>query len=729
MGLSHREGANEHATESLILYLLPEPSITRMRIYYLLIVIALTAKLGAQPINDECFSSFYLPNTNEWCSEAGAYTNINGTPSAVNVPTGAGCFLTHTNEVWFSFRPQTTAMYIKITGAAFGLGTLQNPGIGVYHGPCNSLTRIGCNLVSSSTNQVELSVESLLIGETYYLMVEGEIASTGTFQICMNGFIPPPSPESDCSKAVVLCDKSPFVVDTLLGVGAPDAGVNNTCVNQELSSAWYKWTAETSGSLTFTITPNNYQAGFESDDIDFVLFELPNGIDNCNNKQVLRCMASGANVGEPYNSWKRCNGPTGLAEGDPDVTEPAGCQLNSQNSFVNALEIVAGHSYALMINNFSQSGLGFSIEWGGTAIFQGPEPGFDVSAVQAFECDKTIIFSNESLMPTDSIIEYLWNFGAGANPSSSTDTGDISVIYDSFGDKKVALTVTSEKGCVVTKIVDFYIEPCCKDTSTLAVTANIQHQVCPGTATGFIQGVGISGAPEYQFSLDCINYQPATVFPFLLPGDYTLCIQDEKGCEAQVDVTVLPATGFGVEAGDTIFIQLGDNADIHATTIPNLPSTVTWNHSNLQFPGSSISDLLNPTVLTPPMTDWYVVTITNDAGCTATDSVLIIVDPYKPIYIPNVISANQDGINDKLTVYANKAALPEGIELFQIFDRWGGLIWEGKDLPINDASMGWDGTLKDNGKPVNPGVFAYMVRVNFYDNIPVTYHGTVTVVR
>ncbi|HEX5111219.1 MAG TPA: gliding motility-associated C-terminal domain-containing protein, partial [Saprospiraceae bacterium] len=364
----------------------------------------------------------------------------------------------------------------------------------------------------------------------------------------------------------------------------------------------------------------------------------------------------------------------------------------------------------------------------GTATFRGPEPGFDVTAVQAFECDKTIIFSNESLMPTDSIIEYLWNFGAGANPPSSSDTGDISVIYDSFGDKKVALTVTSEKGCVVTKIVDFYIEPCCKDTSTLAVTANIQHQVCPGTATGYIQGVGISGAPEYQFSLDCINYQPATVFPYLLPGDYTLCIQDEKGCEAQVDVTVLPATGFGVEAGDTIFVQLGDDGQINATAFPSLPSEVSWNNlDHLEFAGSTITDLLNPKVIKPPVTDWYVVTITNDAGCSATDSVLIVVDPYKPIYIPNVISANQDGINDKLTVYANKAALPEGIELFQIFDRWGGLIWEGKNLPVNDASMGWDGTV--NGKPVNPGVFAYMARVNFYDNIPVTYHGTVTVVR
>jgi len=699
-----------------------------MRIFYLAFILTtLGLRLAAQPINDECFSSFYLPNTDHWCSDAGAYNNINATASSVNVPTGAGCFLTHANEVWFSFKPQSTAMYIKITGAAFGLGTLQNPGIGVYLGPCNALTKVGCNLVSTSTNQVELSVESLIIGATYYLMVEGEIMSTGTFQICMNGFIPPPSPESDCSNAVVLCDKSPFVVDTLLGVGFPDPGVTNTCVNQELSSAWYKWTCNTSGSLTFTITPNNYHPGFESDDIDFVVFELPGGLDDCAHKQALRCVASGANVGQSFQNWKRCNGPTGLQLGDPDVTEPAGCQLASQNSFVNALDLVAGHSYALMINNFSQSGLGFSIEWGGTSTFQGPEPGFDVTAVQAFECDKTIIFSNESLQPTDSIVEYLWNFGAGAVPSTSTSTGPISVVYDSFGDKRVALTVTSEKGCVVTKIVDFFVEPCCKDTSTLGVTATIQHQVCPGTASGYIQGIGISGAPEYQFSLDCINYQPASVFPFLMPGDYTLCIQDEKGCENQVDLTVLPAFNFGVEAGDTIFVQLGDNAQIHATTIPNSPSTVTWNNlEHLKFDGNTIQDQLNPTAL-PTTTDWYVVTITNDAGCSATDSVLIIVDPYKPIYIPNVFSPNQDGINDRVTIYGNKAAKINGVEVFQIFDRWGGLMWEGKNFDVNDESAGWDGTC--NGKLVNPGVFSYMARINFLDNIPLTFHGTVTVLR
>lgn len=696
-----------------------------MRIIYLLFLFVLPGLSAiAQPVNDECLSSIFLSDTDHWCSEPGEFSNVNGTPHTGPQPSQT-CFLQYQNEVWFSFRANAPAVYVKISGLVNNLGTLTNPGIGIFEGPCNNLTTIGCNIASSITNQVELTIDNLSIGQVYYLMVEGQNMNNGTFQVCLNSFIPPPSPQSDCAKAVILCDKSEFVVDTLLGVGIQDPGVTTTCIGQEFSSAWYKWTCEISGTLTFVLTPNDYQQGFESDDIDFVLYELPNGIDDCSNKIVARCMAAGANTNEPFSAWARCNGPTGLRLGDPDEMEPAGCVNASQNNFVKELDMIAGRSYALLVNNFSQSGLGFSIEWGGTGTFQGPLPAFDVSAVQAFECDKTIIFSNESQAPTDSIVGYLWNFGAGATPAFDTTAGPVSVVYESFGPKKVALTVESSKGCVVTEILDFYVEACCQDTSTLAVTATIQDQICPGTATGHIMGIGLSGSPQYQFSLDCVDYQPASLFPGLMPGEYTLCIQDQKGCESQVDLTVLPSNGFFVEAGDTLFVQLGETTEINATVFPNLPTTVSWNlEENMEFSGNDVTSRLNPTVL-PTTTEWYVVTITNEDGCVTSDSVLIVVDAYKPIYIPNVISANRDFTNDFLTVYGNIAATQ--VASFQIYDRWGGLMWERTNFDLNEPELGWDGTF--NGKPVNSGVFAYIAVVNFVDNIPVTYHGTVTVLR
>ncbi len=699
-----------------------------MRTIYLVLSFVISGiALYGQPINDNCNTAFHIPNTDTWCSEPGAYTNLNATP-LVGLPPTNSCLFQWQNEVWFTFIPQTPAMYFRISGLINGLGTLRNPAIGIFSGSCNNLMRVGCNSISSTTNQVELSVESLVIGAVYYLVVESQLAATnaGTFQICLEGFIPPPIPESDCDQAVILCDKSQFVIDTILGVGIEDPDVEGTCVQQELSSVWYTWTIETTGTLTFTLTPNNYQPGFESDDIDFVVYRLPGGIEDCDNKEVVRCMAAGENGGSNFQEWQRCNGPTGLQAGSTDVTEDPGCMENDDDSWLRPMDVVAGESYTMLINNFSQSGLGFGIEWGGTATFRGPQPAFDVTALQAFECDKTIIFDNQSLAPTDSIVSYLWSFGAGANPQTSDSIGPVNVIYDSFGPKKVALTVTSEKGCEVTEILDFFIEPCCADTSTLGVTAIITDQLCPGTATGVIQGVGISGAPLYQYSLDCVDYQPSSVFPALLPGDYTLCIQDEKGCESQVDVTVLPASSFRVEAGDTIFVQLGDSAQIQAVAFPSLPSVVTWsNISTLRFNSTDIASLLNPTVR-PRRSGWYTVTIMNEAGCMTSDSVFVLVDVYKPIYIPNVISANNDDINDRVTIYGNGAAL--GVNTFQIFDRWGGMLWEGQgDALLNDPSMGWDGTYK--GQPVNPGVYSYRAVIDFLDEIPVAYTGTITVLR
>src|SRR3990170_8789098 len=165
-----------------------------MRIIYLLsFLLLLTVSVVAQPVNDECTTAVHLPNTNSWCSEPAAYSNLNATPFGGPTP-GNNCFLPYQNDVWFTFIPQTPAIYIKISGQINNLGTLRNPAIAVFDGPCSNLTRIGCNLTSSLTNQIELSLSDLVIGKVYFLLVEGQGNSTGTFQICIEGFIQPPSP-------------------------------------------------------------------------------------------------------------------------------------------------------------------------------------------------------------------------------------------------------------------------------------------------------------------------------------------------------------------------------------------------------------------------------------------------------------------------------------------------------------------------------------------------------
>ncbi|MDX1409961.1 MAG: hypothetical protein R3330_17550, partial [Saprospiraceae bacterium] len=380
--------------------------------------------------------------------------------------------------------PTAPAIVIEVNGAVNNLGTMQGPGIFLFTGTCNNLQFVGCNTVAAGASTVELTVSDLVLGQVHYIAVVG--AQPGTFQLCFNQFTPPPVPEQDCDEAVVLCDKSPFFVERLTGIGDPLFNeVAGTCIREEIASVWYKWTCENPGSLTFTLTPNNWVEGYESDDLDFVLFELTGGLDDCDpgSRSVIRCMASGAQTQNgqvlPLSEWFECNGPTGLREGESDFVEDAGC-LGNSNNFVAPVNLEAGKSYALVINNFSESGQGFSIEFGGTATFLGPQPDFEVEAVQAFECDKTIIYTNESFSDSDPIVNWEWSFGAGATPQVMSGPGPHDVVYESFGDKVAALTVESSRGCLVTKIVDLFVEPCCADTTTLAAMGITTDELCPG---------------------------------------------------------------------------------------------------------------------------------------------------------------------------------------------------------------------------------------------------------
>lgn len=674
----------------------------------------------AQPLNNTCQSAIHLPVVESFCSAPGQFTNVDATGSGQLNTT---CLLSFVNDVWFTVIPTAPAMLLQVSGAINNLGTLQGPGLFLFEGACGNLNSVGCNTVSAGVQVVELTATNLVIGQVYYIAVIGAVP--GTFQICIDFFIPPPQPQGDCDKAVVLCDKSPFFIENIIGIGDPLFNeVNGTCIQEEFASVWYKWTCDVPGTLTFTLTPNNYVPGFESDDLDFIVYELPGGLNDCVGKRVLRCMAAGANttggVVNPLPNWARCNGPTGLRDGETDTTEPPGCPTTN-NNFLAPLVMEAGKSYALIVNNFSQSGLGFSIDWGGTGTFLGPEPDFDVDAVDAFECDKTIIFTNQSSSATDSIVEYVWNFGAGATPVFMNGSGPHNVIYESFGNKRAALSVRTSRGCIVTRIIDLYVEPCCADTSTLDIGAAAIDLLCPGVPTGVITGTGINGAPPYQFSLNDTFYQPSTVFPGLDAGMFTLYVQDSKGCRDSINVVIQDALPFTVEAGDTLFTNLGIPVDLNAIPSPPNVVSVEWTPPN----GIVITGNPLQPVAYAPGTTTYTVTVTNAAGCVAIDSVVVVVNIVRPVFIPNVFSPNRDGINDYFFVQGSPAA--SDIEVLRIFDRWGALIYEAQNIPLNDPQLGWDGTFK--GQPVGPGVFAFYTTVRFIDGESLTYSGSITVVR
>lgn len=175
-------------------------------------------------------------------------------------------------------------------------------------------------------------------------------------------------PFSDCSGAVVLCDKSDLFVRHLPDSGQELAEVGfATCSDrlEERHSIWIKWQVATQGSIEFIL--ESLQA---NDDLDFVLYRIEGDIRGCSRRYEVRCMASGDNMGAPKEESFPCKGITGLYRNVSDENEGNGCS-DDQDNFLAPVEAQAGENYLLYINNFSSSS-GFKLEWKGSATFQVP---------------------------------------------------------------------------------------------------------------------------------------------------------------------------------------------------------------------------------------------------------------------------------------------------------------------------------------------------------------------
>ena len=92
------------------------------------------------------------------------------------------------------------------------------------------------------------------------------------------------------------------------------------------------------------------------------------------------------------------------------------------------------------------------------------------------------------------------------------------------------------------------------------------------------------------------------------------------------------------------------------------------------------------------------------------------------LYIPNVFSPNGDNVNDHFII--PNVPYPESFDVqFQVYDRWGNLVFNSNMLPIS-----WDGTF--NGSALNPGVYTYYLRLlNESIDKSKTVSGDITIVR
>ena len=231
----------------------------------------------------------------------------------------------------------------------------------------------------------------------------------------------------------------------------------------------------------------------------------------------------------------------------------------------------------------------------------------------------------------------------------------------------------------------------------------------------------LNGTPPFSIFIDEEQNLDGGSISDLTNGDYTYLITDYFGCSGETTVTLQTPSPFVIDLGPDQELDLGEPLEL--TPYFSQPAiSFSWE------PADSINcDLGCETLdLVPVNSQTLYLIATSAAGCVASDSINVLVNTVRKVFIPNAFSPNSDGINDRFTVYGEEPNI-QRIEQLLIFDRWGGAVFEQNDFSPNDLSAGWDG--KARGKVMPLGTYPYVAKIRFLDGAVILYSGDLTLVR
>ncbi|MCK6691056.1 MAG: gliding motility-associated C-terminal domain-containing protein [Thermoanaerobaculia bacterium] len=280
----------------------------------------------------------------------------------------------------------------------------------------------------------------------------------------------------------------------------------------------------------------------------------------------------------------------------------------------------------------------------------------------------------------------------------------------------ILLVTNPANGCTDTDEV--VIEPREPEAVTL-----VKQPVCFGDKGSILIESVTGGKPPLRYSFNGGDFSGKNLYTNLEPGTYTILIVDANDCSTTVEEIIVPGDIFDIHVEPKVTLKLGDSYQI--TTQVNVPlsdiQSILWTPAT----GLSCDTCLNP-VATPLNSTQYRLRATNINGCEDTAPLLLIVDRRPDIYVPNIFSPDGDGKNDIFTIYADTRMITN-IKSFQVFSRWGEMVYEYYNFQPNNPAYGWNG--KHNGQDLNPAVFAWYAVLEFVDGSELLLEGDVTLHR
>jgi gliding motility-associated-like protein len=256
------------------------------------------------------------------------------------------------------------------------------------------------------------------------------------------------------------------------------------------------------------------------------------------------------------------------------------------------------------------------------------------------------------------------------------------------------LTVKDDIGCTNTAPLTVQVIPpgdlqvskddtvCAGETAQLKATGEIVYQWIDD-----ITGLSDTAIPNP------VSLAPVTTTYTVKGSDAYYCFVDQRS----VTVTVRPLPT--VNAGQNVLVEAGYNTTLDAIGSSDV---VTYNWQPARY--LNCYNCASP-LSTPLATISYTVTVKNQYGCKASDTVVVAVDCQEShVRVPNAFTPDGNGMNDVFII--------KGISIIKhmvIFDRWGEKVYERDNFIAGDRSSCWDGSYKGHKCPT--GAYVYFVEM------------------
>lgn len=322
------------------------------------------------------------------------------------------------------------------------------------------------------------------------------------------------------------------------------------------------------------------------------------------------------------------------------------------------------------------------------------------------------------------------------NNSSNQTTG----IFNNLSAGNYTIRVTDSEGCIFEKL--FKVDSI-KNIISIVIDSLDNKITCTSPETA-IKFHTLSNPFPATLTLDGIPIALQGRKDNLIIGRHYLIATDSLGCTSDTvafDVTEIIGTEYNeynrsiCEGDSTLFNEqyLSSSGTYRDTIVDKLNNCTSINTLHLIINPKKILQLdfqicEGDKVKIGPdryISESEVITYSSSSGCESTVHYTVsYLDPILcqrtgcNVYVPNVFSPNNDGVNDEFKAETYNAVVTE---MF-IFDRWGEQLFH----QIQEDPK-WNGGF--HGKGMNPATFVYIIKGHCLDGTPFYRKGDVTIIK